>query len=125
MAHLQPLPLEEIQELKPFLATAEFVLGFTPNSLLTWARRPKILEGFSALSKATFAPPGTINSELKMMVAYTSNVSAECGYCEAHSFIPGIYMIEKQRSVVLWCGSLGFRHMPIQRHGRSNILPAS
>src|SRR4051812_29831759 len=85
MPHLDPLTEDDVRDLDAPLTTARFVLGFTPNSLLTLARRPQLVEGWGAISKAVFGPGGTVSPDLKMLVAYISSSAAHCGYCQAHS----------------------------------------
>ena len=90
MAHLTPLADEQVRELEQAFAPAKFVLGFVPNSLLTLARRPQIVEGFAGLARSVFAPGSTISQELKMLVAYVSSAAAGCRYCQAHSAVSAI-----------------------------------
>ena len=52
MAHMQPLPAETTPELRGDFGIFEKILGFVPNSLLTMQRRPKMVKGFGALTRA-------------------------------------------------------------------------
>lgn len=87
MAHLDPLPAETTPELADDFALFERILGFVPNSLLTMQRRPKMVQGFGALTRAVMDPEGPVDLGFMRLVAHFASRAAGCQYCEAHSLI--------------------------------------
>ena len=85
MAHIDPLTLEDVPEqLKPMLAIAEARMGFVPNSMLTMAHWPELVQSFTPLV-ATVLGGGTLPQDLKQMIAAVVSSAAGCRYCEAHT----------------------------------------
>ena len=85
MAHIDPLTLEDVPEqLKPLLAMAEARMGFVPNSMLTMAHWPELVQSFTPLV-ATVLGGGTLPQDLKQMIAAVVSSAAGCRYCEAHT----------------------------------------
>ena len=68
---------------KPYDAVLEGN-GFVPTSFHALAYRPEILDGFSHLAGAVLGP-GTVERELKQLVAYVASRSAGCLYCQSHT----------------------------------------
>ena len=60
-------------------------LGFTPNSLFTMMRRPRIAEAFLEMNQAVMENKGRVTSSLKRLIAYLSSMTTGCRYCEAHA----------------------------------------
>lgn len=85
MAHVLPLPTEQLSEQRELLDAVRSVYGFVPNSMLTMGRRPAVLEGFSALARAVMADPGETSAELRWLVAHVTSRVAGCRYCQAHT----------------------------------------
>lgn len=84
MPRLEPLPRTQLEQFEPVLAMVEQTMGFVPNSLLTLAHRPEILQAALGLFQA-IQGPGRVSSELKSMVAHVASQSAGCRYCQAHT----------------------------------------
>ena len=85
MPRLEPLDLEDCpEESRHALELAQERLGFIPNSLRILARKPKILEAFSNMAHAAWAP-GSVEPYLKGLVAHITSRSAGCVYCSAHT----------------------------------------
>ncbi len=85
MPRLEPLDLEDCpEESRRALELAQERLGFIPNSLRILARKPKILEAFSNMAHAAWAP-GSVEPYLKGLVAHITSRSAGCVYCSAHT----------------------------------------
>lgn len=85
MSRLQPLKKEDVPELAAHIEPIEKRMGFTPNSLMVMARRPKIVKAFAALSQACNDPDNTTSSDLRRYVAFIASQSAGCQYCMAHT----------------------------------------
>lgn len=84
MPRLQPLKREDCTEVEGALHLAEQRLGFVPNSMLILARKPAILDAFSDLAHAVWAP-GRVPGALKGLIAHVASRSAGCRYCMAHT----------------------------------------
>ena len=85
MAHIDPLTLENVPEqLKPMLAMADARMGFVPNSMLTMAHWPELVQSFTPLV-ATVLGGGILPQDLKQMIAAVVSSAAGCRYCEAHT----------------------------------------
>lgn len=86
MAHIDPLPAEQLTEFQPMFEQMENMAGFVPNSLKTMARRPALLRGYFALAHAVMLE-GEVDVRLKRMAALMSSTVSGCGYCQAHMTI--------------------------------------
>lgn len=82
---LAPLHRTEAPELEPYFQTFEKRMGFVPNSVLTMARRPKIVQALAALGQAVYdRDEGTVPMGLKSCIAELSSRATGCLYCQAH-----------------------------------------
>jgi len=103
MAHMQPLPVETTPELRDDFGIFEKILGFVPNSLLTMQRRPKMVRGFGALTKAVMDPEGAVDLGLMRLIAHFSSRAAGCRYCEAHSLVAAkIHHVSEEKLDAIW-----------------------
>ncbi|HET6603404.1 MAG TPA: carboxymuconolactone decarboxylase family protein [Xanthomonadaceae bacterium] len=103
MAFLEPLPQQTHPELADTFATFERILGFVPNSLLTMQRKPGIVEGFGALTRAVMAPDGKVELGFKRLVAHLCSRAAGCQYCMAHSLIAAkIHGVSDEKVERIW-----------------------
>ena len=80
-----PLDRESNPELEEMVQFYNETLGFTPNSLFTMMRRPRIAEAFLEMNRAVMENKGRVTSALKRMIAYLSSMTTGCRYCEAHA----------------------------------------
>lgn len=103
MAHLEPLPKDTHPELADSFAIFERILGFVPNSLLTMQRRPQIVAGFGALTRAVMAPDGEVDLGFKRLIAHFCSRAAGCQYCMAHSLVAAkIHGISDEKVAAVW-----------------------
>jgi len=103
MAHMKPLPTETTPELQEDFAIFEKILGFVPNSLLTMQRRPGMVKGFGALTKALMDPEGGVDLGLMRLVAHFASRAAGCQYCEAHSLVAAkIHDVPQEKLDAIW-----------------------
>jgi uncharacterized peroxidase-related enzyme len=103
MAHMGPLPKETHPELAEAFATFEHILGFVPNSLLTMQRKPRIVEGFEALTRAVMDPDGEVDAGFKRLLAHVASRAAGCQYCQAHSLVAaGLRGVLEDKLAELW-----------------------
>lgn len=85
MSRIKPLKRQDVPELEPFLSATEKRMGFVPNSQLTMAYKPKLLQAFSQLSQAVHDPANRTPPHLRTLVAHMASKSAGCQYCVAHT----------------------------------------
>ena len=83
MARLRAVDRRDHPELEPVFQRFEAYLGFVPNSALTMAHRPALLEAFVNLT-TTVNAPGSVDTGLKALVGLMASVAAGCQYCQAH-----------------------------------------
>jgi len=104
MAHLRPLEDSEIADkyiLDKFQHYAN-TRGFIPNSIRTMARRPNIVKAFMDLNQAVLYE-GTVEVELKMLVALASSFASGCLYCQSHmSNLSSIYQASDEKIAAIW-----------------------
>ncbi len=82
---VDPLDRDSNPELQEMVDFYNETLGFTPNSLFTMMRRPRIAEAFLEMNQAVMENKGRVTSALKRMIAYLSSMTTGCRYCEAHA----------------------------------------
>lgn len=103
MPLLNPLPADTHAELRDSFAVFEKILGFVPNSLLTMQRRPKMVEGFAALTRGVMDPSGEVDLGFKRLIAHFCSKAAGCQYCMAHSLIAAkIHGIADDKVAAVW-----------------------
>ncbi|MBA3582201.1 MAG: carboxymuconolactone decarboxylase family protein [Gammaproteobacteria bacterium] len=88
MAHIAPIPREQLPQFEEMFKKMEAMVGFVPNSLKTMAHRPDIVHGYLALANAIMMN-GTVPTRLKRMAALVSSSASGCVYCQAHMVIFG------------------------------------
>ncbi len=84
MSHITPLTQAELEQHKDIFQLVEGAMGFVPNSMLTMARKPGLLEAFTGLA-ALIQGPGKVPDGLKSLIAFVTSRSAGCNYCMAHT----------------------------------------
>lgn len=82
---VDPIDRNSSEETKEMARFYDETLGFTPNSLFTMMRRPRIARAFLEMNQAVMENKGRITSSLKRELAYLSSMTAGCRYCEAHA----------------------------------------
>jgi len=104
MAHLNPVPLEDVQEndIRERFEHYRRTRGFTPNSIMTMVRRPNIVRAFMALNQAVLYE-GTVPTETKMLVSLACSYAAGCLYCQSHmTNLSSIYQASDEKIAALW-----------------------
>ncbi|MES2787366.1 MAG: carboxymuconolactone decarboxylase family protein [Pseudomonadota bacterium] len=87
MPRLQPLPPETTPELKGHFDFFLGTLGFTPNSVLTMQRKPKLVQAFAQLNAAVMDPDGEVELGFRRLVGHLASKAAGCLYCQAHTLL--------------------------------------
>jgi len=104
MAHVPPLPSDQVTFLQPVLDSTRRHLGFVPNSLLTMAHVPHAALAFGLLLTtirggdlnaawqgiadrvpAPQDPAELVEPALLQLAAFAASVGAGCRYCQAHT----------------------------------------
>ena len=103
MAFMQPLPETHTPELSDTFSTFRQILGFVPNSLLTMQRKPAMVAGFGALTRAVMAADGRVDLGFKRLLAHFCSKAVNCQYCMAHSLIAAkIHGISDEKVAAVW-----------------------
>lgn len=87
MSRLPPLPPETTPELKSHFDFFLGTLGFTPNSVLTMQRKPKLVQAFAQLNAAVMDPAGEVDLGFRRLVGHVASKAAGCLYCQAHTLL--------------------------------------
>lgn len=85
MPRLAPLTIDTLSDgLKSRMKAADQIMGFTSNDSLTMARNPDLFVAVSDMVNALYSS-GTVDIELKRLVANVASNAAGCQYCVAHT----------------------------------------
>jgi uncharacterized peroxidase-related enzyme len=87
MSRLQPLPPETTPELKSHFDFFLGTLGFTPNSVLTMQRKPKLVQAFAQLNAAVMDPAGEVDLGFRRLLGHVASKASGCLYCQAHTLL--------------------------------------
>lgn len=87
MSRLPPLPPDTTPELKAHFDFFLGTLGFTPNSVLTMQRRPRLVQAFAQLNAAVMDPAGEVDLGFRRLIGHIASHAAGCHYCEAHTLL--------------------------------------
>src|SRR6476469_10282016 len=87
MPRLEPLPPETTPELKDHFDFFLGTLGFTPNSVLTMQRKPRLVQAFAQLNAAVMDPAGQVDLGFRRLVGHVASRAAGCLYCQAHTLL--------------------------------------
>ena len=87
MPRLEPLPPETSPELKSHFDFFLGTLGFTPNSVLTMQRKPKLVQAFALLNGAVMDPAGAVDLGFRRLIGHMVSKASGCLYCQAHSLL--------------------------------------
>ncbi|MEZ5550025.1 MAG: carboxymuconolactone decarboxylase family protein [Pseudomonadales bacterium] len=83
MTLVQPRAREELTELEPVLQMVESTMGFVPESMLTMAHWPELLQAVSNVGAVIRS--GELPAGLKQLIAFVVSNAASCSYCQAHT----------------------------------------
>lgn len=87
MPRLAPLPPDTTPELKPHFDFFLGTLGFTPNSVLTMQRKPRLVQAFAQLNGAVMDPSGEVDLGFRRLIGHVASKAAGCLYCQAHTLL--------------------------------------
>jgi uncharacterized peroxidase-related enzyme len=81
-----PTPVDSIAaEMQPLFDMINAQMGFIPNSFLTMAKRPALLQAFMPLAGYIFGETFNIEPTIRQMAAYMASYGSGCRYCQAHT----------------------------------------
>lgn len=102
MPRIDPLDRADLPEHEATFASVEDALGVLPNSTLTMARWPELMEAFAHLNAVVMAER-QVGGVLKQMVAAMVSSAAGCSYCQAHTFhVAEKRGAEEEKLAALW-----------------------
>ena len=87
MSRLAPLPPETTPELRGHFEFFLGTLGFTPNSVLTMQREPRLVKAFADLNAAVMDPAGEVDLGLRRLIGHLASQASGCLYCQAHTLL--------------------------------------
>lgn len=87
MNRLNPLDKEYSPELKGHFDYFLTTLGFTPNSVLTMQRKPKLVKAFAELNAAVMDPAGEVDVGFRRLIGHVASKVGGCLYCQAHTLL--------------------------------------
>lgn len=87
MARLHPLPLETTPELQTHFDFFLGTLGFTPNSVLTMQRKPRLVQALAVMNAAVMDPEGEVDLGFRRLIGHVVSQAAGCRYCQAHTLL--------------------------------------
>lgn len=87
MPRLAPLPPDATPELREHFDFFLGTLGFTPNSVLTMQRKPRLVQAFAQLNAAVMDPAGEVDLGFRRLLGHVASQAAGCLYCQAHTLL--------------------------------------
>jgi uncharacterized peroxidase-related enzyme len=87
MPRLAPLPPDHTPELKPHFDFFLGTLGFTPNSVLTMQRKPKLAMALATMNAAVMDPAGEVDLGFRRLIGHVVSKVSGCLYCQAHTLL--------------------------------------
>lgn len=102
MTRITPLRREDLPQYEDFFTFYEETMGFLPESFFAMARRPEIVEAFGQLIRAVWHT-GTVDYELKPLIALVASTAAGCHYCQAHEAARSkAHGVDQEKIAAVW-----------------------
>lgn len=103
MPRLPPLPPETTPALQPHFDFFLTTLGFTPNSVLTMQRKPRLVQALAQLNAAVMDPQGEIDLGFRRLIGHLASKASGCLYCQAHTLLGARnFGIDEARLADVW-----------------------
>ena len=103
MARLEPLPASATPQLQPHFDFFLGTLGFTPNSVLTMQRKPRLVRALAQLNAAAMDPEGEVDLGFRRLVGHVASKAAGCVYCQAHTLLGAAnFGIDEAKLAAVW-----------------------
>ncbi len=84
MTLVTPKTREALPDMEPIFQGVEAAMGFVPNSMLTMAHWPELLQSFGGFAGGIIGG-GELERSLKQLIAFVVSNAAGCRYCQAHT----------------------------------------
>ena len=85
MARMEPLEVKDTPEfMQEKLQVWQERMGYVPNTILTMARKPKLVQAMAMLSEAVHND-SSLPATLRGLIGLASSAAAGCMFCTAHS----------------------------------------
>lgn len=103
MARIKPLTIEELpEETQTALRFSEILMGYVPNSVMTMAHWPELLDAFRGLV-ATIYGVSEIDNGLKRLIGAVVSAAAGCQYCKAHTTLGALDVgVDEEKIKAVW-----------------------
>ncbi len=126
MSRLPPLPPETTPELQPHFDFFLGTLGFTPNSVLTMQRKPRLVQAFAQLNAAVMDPAGEVDLGFRRLVGHLASKAAGCLYCQAHTLLGAAnFGVSEAKLADLWSYAHSPHYSPRERVALDFALAAA
>lgn len=126
MARLQPLSPETTPELKSHFDFFLGTLGFTPNSVLTMQRKPRLVQAFAQLNAAVMDPAGEVDLGLRRLIGHLASKASGCLYCQAHTLLGAQnFGVSEEKLAAVWTYASSPLYNPAERAALDFALAAA
>lgn len=126
MARLKPLAPETTPELKDHFDFFLGTLGFTPNSVLTMQRKPKLVRAFAQLNAAVMAPDGEVDLGFRRLIGHLASKASGCLYCQAHTLLGAKnFGISEDKLAAVWTYASSDLYSPAEKIALDFALAAA
>ena len=126
MPRLQPLSPDTTPELKSHFDFFLGTLGFTPNSVLTMQRRPRLVQAFAQLNAAVMDPAGEVDLGLRRLIGHLASKASGCLYCQAHTLLGAHnFGVTEEKLAAVWHYASSPLYSPAERAALDFALAAA
>jgi uncharacterized peroxidase-related enzyme len=126
MARLQPLSPDTTPELKSHFDFFLGTLGFTPNSVLTMQRKPRLVQAFAQLNAAVMDPSGEVDLGLRRLIGHLASKASGCLYCQAHTLLGAQnFGVSPEKLAAVWTYASSPLYTPAERAALDFALAAA
>ena len=126
MPRLQPLPKSTTPELAAHFDFFLGTLGFTPNSVLTMQRKPKLVKAFAEFNAAVMDPAGEVDVGFRRLIGHVVSKVAGCLYCQAHTLLGAqIRGVSEAKMADIWSYATSPHYSPRERLALDFAIAAS
>ena len=126
MSRLKPLPSHSTPELKGHFDFFLGTLGFTPNSVLTMQRKPKLVQAFAQLNAAVMDPAGEVDLGFRRLIGHVVSKVSGCLYCQAHTLLGAQnFGVSEAKMADIWTYATSVHYSPRERLALDFALAAA
>ena len=126
MARLPPLSPDATPELRSHFDFFLGTLGFTPNSVLTMQRKPRLVQAFAQLNAAVMDPAGEVDQGFRRLIGHVVSKVSGCLYCQAHTLLgAGNFGVSPEKMADVWTYATSPHYSARERLAMDFALAAS